>query len=355
MKIIARVMTAGLFVFAISSCNSSAAPTASEIKLPTGFRATIFASGLNRPTALAFGPSNRLYVGQQNGDIVALKDDNGQGTDAKTIAQVGGSLLGLAFRPNARELFASVTGKVIMLRQSDDIRFADPTIIANGLPTGRHQNDQIAFTPDGNFFFIGIGSTCDACIENDSRSATIMQISADGKTQQVYARGLRNPFGLALNPQTNELFATDNGRDDPGSGVPDELNVITQNGNYGWPACWGSGQGSNCSGTIFPIAELQEHSSADGFAFYSGTNFPSEYRGNVFVALWGGNFPIPTIGKRVDRIVLNQVGNKWQGTVSEFASGFDHPLAVAINPRDGALLIADHGSGKIYRIVWVGQ
>ncbi|MBI4787371.1 MAG: PQQ-dependent sugar dehydrogenase [Chloroflexi bacterium] len=330
------------------------APVASGIQLPPGFRAYAYYEGLNRPTSLAFGSDARLYIAEQNGHVFSLGDENGLGVNPREAAQVGGSTLGIAFRPGTRDLYISTTGRVYVARGAVDGSFAEPKIVVQDIPTGRHQNDQIAFTPDGQFFFLGVGSTCDACNERDPRSASILRISADGATQEVYARGTRNPFGVAIHPQTGELFSTDNGRDSPSSGVPDELNVIVKDGDYGWPPCWGQGQGSNCQGTIFPVAEFQEHSSANGMAFYSGSNFPAEYRNNVFVALWGGNLPLPTVGKRVERVVLTQPLGQWQGRVSTFASGFEHPLAVAVGPRDGALYVADHGSGVVYRIVWEG-
>ena len=328
------------------------APVAPGIQLPPGFRAYVHADGLNRPTSLAFDPDGRLYVAQQNGSIVVVEDQIGPGTFRQVTNVGGGATLGIAFRPGTRDLYISISGRVYLARGTADGAFSEPKIIVQDIPTGRHQNDEIAFTPDGQFFFLGVGSTCDACNERDPRSASIMRISADGTAQEVYARGTRNPFGVAIHPQTGELFSTDNGRDNPVNGVPDELNVIVKDGNYGWPDCWGQGKGSNCNGTIFPVAEFQEHSFANGLTFYTGGNFPAEYRNNVFVALWGGNAPIPTIGKRVERVVLTKVNGKWQGKVSVFATGFDHPLAVAVGPRDGALYVADHGSGVVYRIVW---
>ncbi len=287
--------------------------------------------------------------------MASFKVRNGKGVDRQQVISVSGTLLGIAFRPGTRDLYASTTGRILVAAGNEDGSFASPTVLVSNLPTGRHQNDHIAFAPDGKSFFVGIGSTCDACRERDPRSASILQISADGTQQQVYARGLRNPFGLTIHPESGELFATDNGRDVPLTGVPDELNVIVQNGDYGWPDCWGNRQGTNCDGTLPPVAELQEHSSADGLAIYSGGSFPQEYRGNAFVALWGGNVPVPTVGKRVDRVILSQVNGQWQGTVSGFASGFDHPIAVAVGPADGALYVADHGSGQIIRIVWAGR
>lgn len=331
------------------------APIAPAIHLPVDFHAYIFAEGLDRPTSLAFGPDGRLYVADQSGSVVAMENRAGREANRQQLIRVGGTLLGIAFRPATRDLYLSTTGRVMVARAKDDGSFGTPTVVVDSLPTGRHQNDQIAFTKDGKWFFVGIGSTCDACRESDSRSASIMRFAEDGSQQEVYAHGLRNPFGLAIHPESGELFATDNGRDVPVVGVPDELNVVTENGNYGWPDCWGRGQGSHCEGTIPPIAEFQEHASADGLAFYTGASFPQDYLGNAFVALWGGNIPVPSVGKRVDRVVLSRTNGQWQGTVTSFASGFDHPIAVAVGSEDGALYVADYGGGQIYRIIWEGR
>ncbi len=329
-------------------------PAAAGIQVPAGLRATVFAQGLNLPTSLVFGPDGRLYVGQQDGTVLAIQDQGGSGSSPDQVARVGNGLLGIAFRPASGDLYLSTTGRVLMAQRGQGGVYSTPRVLVDNLPTGRHQNDEIAFSPDGAFFYLGVGSTCDACVEQDPQSASIMRFRADGTAAQVYAHGLRNPFGLATHPQTGELFATDNGRDAPVTGVPDEVNVIVEGGRYGWPDCWGIGKGTNCQGTIAPIVELQEHSSADGIAFYTGTSFPASYRGNLFVAEWGANVPLPGIGKRVERIALDQVAGKWQGTASVFATGFDHPLALAVNPSDGSLFVADHGTGIIYRIAAAG-
>lgn len=340
---------------AATGAETNKAPVASGIKVPAGFGAFVYFQGLQNPTSLAFGPDGRLYIAEQSGRILSLERQNGQGSNVREAAQGGSGTMGIAFRPGTRDLYISSTGQVLVAYGADGGSFSDPRVIVKDLPTGRHQNDEIAFTLDGKSFYLGVGSTCDACKETNPRSASILHISADGASQVVYAHGTRNPFGVAVHPETGELFATDNGRDVPLTGVPDELNVIVQGGNYGWPDCWGNGKGTNCQGTVPPVAEFQEHSSADGFAFYTGASFPAEYRGNVFVAEWGGNVPVPTIGKRVERVVLKQANGKWQGEVTVFATGFDHPLSVAVGPQDGALYVADHGSGTIYRIVFAGQ
>lgn len=350
-RFIRRIFVRLVVLLTLLTACTSAGDTASEISLPAGFRASYFVSGLSAPTGLTFDSDGTLYVLEQGGKIIAV-DERGV---ARTAAQAENGALGLAFRPGTRDLFVSSAGRVSVFSRSSSGAFASPQVIVDALPRGRHQNDQLVFTRDGNFFFLGVGSTCDACVEPDSRSATVMKISADGKSQQVYATGLRNPYGVALNPATGELFVSDNGRDEPLTGVPDELNVVVENGRYGWPDCWGRQRGTNCGGTIAPAVELQEHSSANGFVFYDGANFPAEYRGNVFIAQWGALIPLPGIGKNIMRVPLAKENGEWRGAGKEFAGGFSRPIDVAVGPRDGALYVADHGNGKIYRIRWEGK
>jgi glucose/arabinose dehydrogenase len=223
------------------------------------------------------------------------------------------------------------------------------------LPAARHQTDNIVFGRDGRLY-IGQGSRSDhgELVGIEPLEASILVADPDGRNLRVFARGLRNPYGLAIHPDMGELWATDNGRDVPGTTVPDELNRIVDGGNYGWPDCYGMGFGANCAGTILPVAQFQEHSSADGFTFYDGSAFPAEYRGNAFVALYGSNSGDPLVGRRIDRVVLAGSGNSYHGDVTPFATGFQNPLDVKTGP-DGALYVADFGSGRVYRIEWTGQ
>ena len=179
--------------------------------------------------------------------------------------------------------------------------------------------------------------------------ASILVANPDGSGLRVFAAGTRNPFDLAFFPGANFLFATDNGRDVPASSVPDELNRIVDGGNYGWPDCWGTGKGKNCAGTIAPVVELPEHSSADGLAFYTGRMFP-RWKNNAFICLFGPNSEDPDIGHVVVRVELTQASNgSWSGTVHDFASGFASPLDIVVGP-DGALYVADFRAGIVYRL-----
>lgn len=327
-----------LLVGALLSPHTTVAQTG--LSVPRGFRATIYAGGLSNPTALTVGPDARLYVAQSGGLIRAI------GAGGTTTIATGFTVpLGLAWHRHV--LYVSSTGQIATLTPSKGYRSFTRRVIVRGIPTGAHQNDSLSFS--GGWMYVGVGSTCNACVERDARSASIMRFHLDGSHAQIYAHGLRNPYGLAIRPSTGRLYATDNGRDDFGDSVPDELNLIQPGGRYGWPNCWGKNGGSGCAGTIAPVALFEPHSSADGLVFYTGRSFPATYRGDAFVAEWGDSVNNLGTGQIVKRVHFH--GSR--ATVSTFAGGFSHPLTVAVG-SDGALLVGDYGTGIIWRIAWNG-
>jgi glucose/arabinose dehydrogenase len=259
--------------------------------------------------------------------------------------------LGLAWR--GRTLFVSAQGRVERMELRDG-RIAGRRTVLSGLPFGLHQQDNVVVGRDGRLL-VGSGSTCNSCDEADGRSAAILSVRPDGSGLRVVARGLRNPFGLALHPETGRLYVSVNGRDDlpnPSAPEPAEMLVrIRPGAHYGWPSCWPSWRRKRmvgrCSGVTRPVAYLEPHSSADGIAFTQGPSFPAGYRGGLFVALWG-QYNARRYGRRVDFVALPS------GRVRRFATGFDHPLALAFDAR-GALLVADWGRGTIYRIQRRGE
>ena len=314
---------------------------------PPGLAVAVYADGLDAPTSLAWSPDGVLYVAEYargTGRITAVIWSNVRMTVASDIP----TPLGIAY--HGGWLYVGRRGGVTRLRDVNGDRVADQAeAIIDGLPASRHQTDGIAFGPDGRLY-IGQGSRSDRAEIGgiDPLEASILVAEADGSNLRVYASGLRNPYDLAFHPDTGELFATDNGRDVPSSGVSDELNEIVDRGDYGWPDCWDRGEGTNCEGTLAPIVLFEDHASADGMMFYSGSMFP-QWRGNLFVALYGANSGDPAIGKQIVRVELSRgADGGWTGEVRPWASSFVNPLDVAEGP-DGAIYVADFGAGKVYR------
>jgi glucose/arabinose dehydrogenase len=328
---------------AASAAGGISFPPARGIRVPAGFRAEIYARGLTRPTAMAWGPNGRLYVTEEIGRVVAVAPLSRR---PRVLARGFPTPLGLAWQ--GRTLFVSAQGRVDRMQLREG-RIAGRRRIVTGLPFGLHQQDNVVAGRDGRLY-LGSGSTCNACVEADRRSAAILSVRPDGRGLRVVARGLRNPFGLALHPVSGRLYVSVNGRDDlPDAAAPEPAEMlvrITPGARYGWPDCWPSWRRKRmvgaCRGVSRPLAYLEPHSSADGIAFTTGPTFPARYRGGVFVALWG-QYNARRYGRRVDFVALPS------GRVSRFATGFDHPLAVAFDAH-GALLVADWGRGTIYRI-----
>jgi len=338
------------FILGVIRDRLSPPHTTADVVAPEGVRVTAWATGIGTPTALAFGPDGRLYVATLTGQVLALDDRDGDGAISAGEQQVFGqgfnAPLGLAWYEN--DLYVSHNAGVSRLRDTNGDGAADENVkIIDGLPALRHQTDGLAFGPDGRLY-IGQGSTSDrgetGLVE---REASILVAERDGSGLRVFASGTRNPYDLAFLPGTDHLFAIDNGRDVPASGVPDELNLIVDGGDYGWPGCWGTAQGDDCAGTLPPVAELPAHGAAGGLLFYTGDLFP-EWQGQAFITLYGANSGDPLIGRRVLRVALTQTGETWTGVVSDFATGFDRPLDVT-EGLDGAIYVADFGEGIIYR------
>ena len=327
-------------------------PAGADLNLPEGFKAEVWLEGIRFPTAFAFDDQNRLYIANELGDLVRVNDANSgePPTDVVTVSSGIEVPLGLAFFDGA--LYVSSRGEITRITDEDgDGELDSFKTIVNDIPVpGNHQNNGPAVGPDGKLY-VPIGSSCDACGEEDVRSASVTRFDLDGSNQEVFARGLRNVYQLAFHPEDGTLWAADNGRDDKGYAVPEELNLVVEGGAYGYPDCWGTNGGRRCEGTIPPVAELPSRSSADGLVFYTGDQFPSEYTNDIFITLWGTGDG--STGKNVVRIVLTTVEDRYTARVSNFATGFKHPLPIIVSP-DGSLLIGNHGAGTVLRVFYTG-
>ena len=319
--------------------------------VPPGFSFIKFAD-LYRPTSLSFDNAGQLYATSFDGTVHILSDEDGDGrSDSDTVFANGFSTaLGITLRPGSSDVYVSSNGQITLLRdENGDDRADVRELVVSGLPTGLHQNDNLKFGADG-WLYMGLGSTCDACVEADSRSASLMRFNVDTGESEIIATGLRNPYDLAFHPATGDLFATDNGRDDLGLDSPfEELNHIIVGGDYGWPGCWNEREGSDCTGTQTAVAFFEPHSSANGLDFYSGTQFPADYQNNAFVAIFG-TFLTDGVQTGIARVQLTPDGSSYQSTVSWFAQWPNgRPLPLIVGP-DGALYVGDYINDAIYRI-----
>ncbi len=323
---------------------------ATELSLPEGFTAYAIGEGFFRPTSIALGADGTIYISERHGNVFRLHDDNGDGVFEENVLFTSGyeEITGIAFSPQG-PLYVSSRGRVTTVRDTDGDTVGDTTQdIISGLPNGLHQNNGLVFGPDGKLYITN-GSTCDECDEADERSATILQANPDGSDLRVYARGLRNPYDLTFDAQ-GRLWATDNGSDAPCATI-DELNLIEQGGDYGWP------YGEVCDpfqSGIPPVADLGLHTASAGIDVYDAGQFPGQYRGNLFVTLWGSEAYEPQpFAYVLLRIIIDEAAGVPQATVEQFGTGFQNPIDIVVD-GDGTLLVLDYGSGKLYRIIHTG-
>lgn len=344
---------------------------ATEVQLPDGFRSNVFAQGLNGPRFMALGPDGVIYVADRGNDrIVALPDADGDGRadEIRPFATGLTSPHSLVYHEGA--WYVGVPSGVIRLEDTDGDGMADARdVVIDDYPTsGAHTTRTVDFLPDGRMV-VSIGSSCNVCKEEDERRAAIVVYNGpNGNGERVFARGLRNAVGLAIRPESGELWATNNGRDFMGDNAPPETVYVVRDGaDYGWPYCHSGdivdpdeGFPRACEGVEEPVVEMQAHSAPLGLAFYTGATFPDAYRGDLFIAFHGSwNRSVPT-GYKVVRLPFED-GQPADDAV-DFATGWldletgeasGRPVDVLVG-GDGSLYVSDDKGGFIYRITYEG-
>lgn len=354
---ISIVLILYLFFF---TTNSSA--FVDKLIIPNGFKIEEFATDLGSPRFMALSPDNVLFVTViGDGEVVALPDSNGDGKSDEAITFIKGlkSPHGIAFYDGY--LYVGEVNQIVRFKYNGyNKKPGKKEIIVPDFPTKGHFTRTVSFGPDGKMY-ISIGSSCNVCIEKDKKRATIMRFNPDGTEGEIYATGLRNSVGLIWHPETKELWATDNGRDWLGDNLPpDEVNLIKEDQDYGWPYCYGDKiadpeykDDERCESTIAPVVEIQAHSAPLGLTFYNGEMFSPEYRGDLFVAYHGSwNRSIPT-GYKVVRIKMKD-GNPEE--IEDFITGwmtatekFGRPVDVLVGVM-GELYVSDDLGGVVYKI-----
>ena len=286
----------------------------SGTKLAKGFTCREIISGLSGPRFMTFVPGT--------------SDENGCGT--LLIAESKAGRIS-AFKDGKLTPFLTglndptsvvVHGNSVFVGESDKISRFDMTPSGfskrrlTNLPTGGNHFSRTVLVHRDKLY-VSIGSTCNSCEETDDRRATVMQFNLDGTDGKIYASGLRNAVGLAINPWTQDIWVTNNARDNLGDDIPPDTVDILANRNFGFPLC-NSGRIPNpelpqsvCDGIPKPVVEIKAHSAPLGLAFIdsSSEDAPNGFGNSLVISLHGSwNASVPT-GYSVIVVPLTDEGN----------------------------------------------
>ena len=345
-------------------------PRIEEIRLPPGFRLSIFAENVTNARGMSLGPDGTVYVGSRSeGKVYALpdRDQNGVADTMYTLATGLSMPVGVAWHEG--DLYISSISKIVKLPGIATQLTSPPlpVTVYDQYPDKEHHGwKYIDFGPDGKLY-VPVGAPCNICLSEDSIFASITRMNADGTGMEIIAHGIRNSVGFDWDPRDSSLWFTDNGRDMMGDDVPeDELDHLTSIGqHFGYPYCHQGnlpdpefGNGKQCADYVPPAALLGPHVAALGMKFYRGSMFPEKYRNAIFIAEHGSWNRSTPIGYR-----LAVAWPKADGTATTeiFADGWlsgnsawGRPVAL-LELGDGSLLLSDDTADLIYRITYRGE
>jgi glucose/arabinose dehydrogenase len=349
-----------------------------------GFKVEMYATGLDNPRTLMTAPNGDIFLTES--DAGRIRVFRGLTADGKPeLSAVFATGLkhpyGLAFYPPGPDpqwLYVGNTGKLVRFAyHKGDLKATGPAEHIADLPnTGGHWTRALAFSQDGKKLFVAVGSGSNVndpdTHPDEKNRADILQCDPSNCVLSVYAYGIRNAGGgLAINPQTGELWCSVNERDALGDNlVPDYITHVQEGGFYGWPWWYiGGHQDPRHKGkhpelkdkAIVPDVLLQPHNASLELTFYEGEQFPAEYKGDIFSSQHGSWNKAVRVGYEVIRVPLHQKADA-SGEYEDFLTGFvlpdgnvwGRPVGVAV-ASDGSLLVSDDGSGSIWRVSYTGK
>jgi len=356
--------------------------------IPPGFSISIFSDGLNAPRDITRDRAGNIIVSiPKEGRVLALPDRDGDGIADEHVTVIEGLNRphGLAIFCESDQfgieelcyLYIAETDKVVRYKydQQELKAFAGEKIL--DLPGGgNHFTRSLLFTTrpsvEGSapILLTSVGSSCNVCNEDDKRRAAILASNPDGSDTEIYAFGLRNAVFLARHPVTGDVWVTDNGRDLLGDDIPpDEINIVREGGNYGWPLCYGKNVAdfdfigdvqfirAPCSLPFETPShiDIQAHSAPLGLSFIPPRGWPEEYWYDLLVAYHGSwNRSVPT-GYKVVRFRLDENGvlkgreDFITGWLREDGSVLGRPVDIMVEPG-GVMYITDDRAGVVYRL-----
>jgi glucose/arabinose dehydrogenase len=383
-----------------NSVNVVRRPNGAALKVPPGFAIEQYASGLNRPRLMRVAPNGDVFVAETSGGrikVMRAKSGAAKPDAIEVFASGLGHPFGIAFYPsgeNPQWVYVASTDQVVRIpyRSGDLKARGKPEVIVSKLPTGGHSTRDVVFSKDGTRMFVSVGSdsnvgesmgrldakrlqawqtqhTLGAAWGDEEKRAAVLAFDPQGKNEKVFATGIRNCVGMAVQPATGDLWCSTNERDGLGDNlVPDHITRVREGAFYGWPWYYiGAHEDPRLKGqrpdlkdkVTVPDVLIQAHSASMQLAFYDGSQFPAEYRGDAFAAEHGSWNRSHRTGYKVIRVRLKD--GKPTGVYEDFITGFvvddghawGRPVGVAVL-HDGSLLVSEDGNGTIWRVTYRG-
>jgi len=350
-------------------------------KAPEGFKVDLYVTGIAAPRKIVMAPNGDLFVAQSDaGQVEVFRGMKEGKPEQQSIFAKGLKMnYGIAFYPlgdNPQWVYFGNTNSVVRYPyHNGDLKASGPaqTIIEKLPAGGGHWTRDLAFSPDGSKLFVAVGSASNID-DPDTHSkefhrANILEFTPEGKFVQIYASGIRNPAGIAVDPGTGQLWCSVNERDMLGDNlVPDYITSVKEGGFYGWPWYYMGDhhdprlpeKASLADHVTVPDVLLRPHSASLGMLFYEEKEFPSQYKGDIFAAEHGSWNRSSRVGYEVIRVPLDDGHAK--GEYEDFITGFvnpdgtvwGRPVGVAV-ASDGSLMVTDDGSKSIWRVSYTGK
>jgi glucose/arabinose dehydrogenase len=387
---------AGILSFLPNRSRVVPRPAGANVRTMPGFKVEQIATGLRGARIVRVAPNGDIFIAQSRpeGKITVLRLSDAGDKTISTFADGLKDAYGIAFYPpgpDPRWVYVGMEGKVVRIpyKAGDMKASAAPETIVADLPIGGHWTRDVVFSPDGKTMYVAVGSVGNVAADMGARPdiakwdrergvgaawdredwrAAILTYTPDGKNKQMYASGIRNCSGLAVQPGTGTLFCATNERDLMGDNTPpDYVTSVRKGGFYGWPWYYIGGNEDTRPGggrrpdlrdkVIVPDVLIQPHSAPLGMAFNTGGMFPEAWKGDAFVALHGSWNRSVRTGYKIVRLPAN--GNELTGEYQDFVTGFNagdddvwgRPVGVAF-AKDGSLIFTEDGNGVVYRVTY---